>query len=138
MQYVVFHSIRAAGKHINTAKLIVANVPEKTSAQAVMDALDTAGKSGPFSDAGIPWGNHELKSDKKLPTGAVGVETAPVITWDELQNTREIRRITLRLQPADYTTIARAAQLDSLSIQKWCEQTLTAAAAAVVKNKTNA
>jgi hypothetical protein len=133
MQYVVFHTVRAAGRQIHTAKLVVTDVPEKTAATAVISALDAAGKSAAFSDAGIPWGNHEVKSGTKLPAGAGGVDDAPKITWEELQGTREIRRVTLRLQPADYTTISHAARLARLSMQKWCETTLVTAAEKAVK-----
>lgn len=128
MQYIVFHAIRAGQKVHRTAKLIVTDVPEKTSANAVMAVLEQAGKSSEFSEAGVAWGNHELKTDKSIPSGAIGVEEAPQVSYEDLQSTREVRRITLRLQPQDYAHILHAAKRSGLSIQKWCEQQLVNAA----------
>lgn len=128
MKYVVFHTVRAGNQVKRTAKLAVTEVPEKTSAQAVMNVLEEAGRAMEFSEAGIPWGNHEVKSDKNLPqnTDTTGVTE---VTWEQLQSTREIRRITLRFDARDYTNISRAAQQANKSMQQWCAQTLLDAAA---------
>lgn len=135
MRYIVFHSIRAGQKTIRTAKLAVTEVPAKTSSSAVMSALEAAGKAVEFSEAGIPWGNHEIKSDQALPKDAAGVEDAPEVTWEQLQSTREIRRITLRLPSQDYGHILTAAKRSGLSIQKWCEKTLAEAASGTEAGK---
>jgi hypothetical protein len=128
MRYIVFHAIRAGQKTHRTAKLAVTDVPEKTSANAVMSVLETSGKAHQFSEAGVLWGNHEVKSATSVPAGAEGVDEAPSVSWNELQNTREVRRVTLRLQPQDYGQIAHAAQRKGQSMQEWCVNTLVSAA----------
>lgn len=120
MKFIVFHSIRAGQKTHREAKLAVTDVPEKTSASAVMSVLEQAGKATDFSEAGVPWGNHEVRSDNKLPEGTSGVEQAPTVSWEELQETREVRRVTLRLDPQHYGQIKQAAVRDGMSIQAWC------------------
>lgn len=127
MEYAVCHSIRAGNKTVRTAKLVVTDVPEKTSATAVMSVLEQAGKAADFSEAGIAWGNHEVKSTKSLAAGTEGLDQAPRAGWEDLQSTREVRRVTLRLQPQDYAQILHAAKRRGMSIQKWCEATLTTA-----------
>ena len=121
MKYIVFHSIRVGQKTHREAKLTITDVPEKTSANAVMSALEQAGKAGDFSEAGVPWGNHEVRSDNnKTREGASGIDQAPTVSWEELQETREIRRVTLRLDAQHYSQIKQAAVRDGLSIQGWC------------------
>lgn len=129
MKYVVLHTIRAGQKTHRTAKLAVTDCPEKTSAHAVMSVLETAGKAADFSEAGVPWGNHEVKSASSLPSGTVGLDEVPAVTWDELQDTREVRRVTLRLPAADYGRISQAAARAGQSMQVWCHSTLMAATA---------
>lgn len=127
MRYIVVHTIRAGQKTIRTPKLAVTGVPEKTSGTAVAAVLEQAGKAVEFSDAGIPWGNHEVKTDKSLKD-VEGIDDAPAVSWEQLQSTREVRRVTLRLPAQDYSRILQAAKRSNMSIQKWCEAALTAAA----------
>lgn len=127
MRYVVVHTVRVGQKTVRTPKLVVTDVPEKTSSNAVAAALEQAGKAVEFSDAGIPWGNHEIKSDKALKD-VEGIDDAPTLSWVKLQETREVRRITLRLPAQDYARILQAAKRSNLSIQKWCEAALAASA----------
>jgi len=128
MRYIIFHSIRAGQKTHRTAKLVVTDVPEKTSASAVQSVLEQAGKAPEFSEAGVPWGNHEIKSATSAPKDATGIDEAPTVTWESLQSTREVRRVTLRLAPQDYGHIAQAAARASQSMQTWCVNTLLNAA----------
>lgn len=128
MEYVVCHLVRAGGKTLRAAKLVVTEVPDKTTATAVMDALEQAGKATDFAEAGIAWGNHEVTKAGKTTAEAHGLDQAPRVTWAELQDTREIRRVTLRLLGQDYATISRAAKRSGTSIQKWCENVLVTAA----------
>jgi hypothetical protein len=45
---------------------------------------------------------HEIKAEKSLPKGTMGVDDAPVLRWAELTASKAtLRRITLRLEPAD-------------------------------------
>lgn len=135
MQYVVLHTVRVGAKTIRNARLVVTDVPEKTSAAAVMNVLEEAGKAVDFADGGVTWGNHEVKSDKSLPADTAGVDDAPRVSWVKLQDSREIKRITLRLPSQDYARIRQAAQRSGKSIQKWCEHTLAAAATANEEEK---
>lgn len=130
MEYIVFHTIRAGTKTVRTAKFVVTDVPDKTSATAVMNLLETAGKAVDFAEAGVPWGNHEVKSSKQLPTDATGVDEAPRASWDALQDTRDVKRVTLRFAPQDYAKFVQSAKRASLSLQKWCESRLLTAAKA--------
>lgn len=135
MKYAVLHCIRAGQRVHRTARLIVDGAPEKTTASAVMTALEQAGKAVDFAEAGVPWGNHEIKNAKSLPAGTVGADDAPVITWDELNETRTVRRITLRLDPQDYARIHQAARRGDVSIQQWCVSALHKAAVAAENRK---
>jgi hypothetical protein len=129
VRYVVIRTVKAGQRVHRQARLVVADVPEKTDASAVMAALEVAGRATDFADAGIPWGNHEVKVDKQLAKGTAGVDEAPVVTWTELTSKpADLRRITLRLEPADYDLVHQAARRTNTSIQAWCVTTLRAAA----------
>lgn len=127
MRYIVVHTIRAGQRTIRTPKLAITDVPEKTSGTAVASVLEQSGKAVEFSEAGVPWGNHEVKSDKSLKD-IEGIDDVPAVSWAKLQETREVRRITLRLPAQDYALVLQAAKRSNMSIQKWCEAALAAAA----------
>ncbi|MGH3096451.1 MAG: hypothetical protein ACRDMV_10700 [Streptosporangiales bacterium] len=103
------------------------DVPEKTSAAVVMDALETAGKATDFAESGVAWGNHEVKAERNLPKGTAGTDEAPSLSWTDLTGSKTLRRITLRLTPADYARVHMSARRADTSIQDWCVQTLLAA-----------
>lgn len=128
MKFFVLHSIRAAGRTVRTPRLAVLDVPDKTKTDAVIEALDTAGRGVEFSDGGVPWGNHEVKSETQTLKEATVPGDLPSVNWKELTETKTVRRVTLRLDPADYAACVQAARKANKSIQVWCVDTLTAAA----------
>jgi hypothetical protein len=129
VRFVVIRTVKVGQRVHRQARLVVSDVPEKTDASAVMTALETAGKATDFADAGIPWGNHEVKAEKSLPKGTVDVDDAPVIRWEELTSSKAtLRRITLRLEPVDYDRVHQAARRTNTSIQTWCVHALVQAA----------
>ena len=139
MRYVVARVITSPAGAVRTARLLVTEVPERTSPEAVLAALEAAGLAGEFSEAGVPFGNHEIKADGRRgwPYGISGVreaEAAPwpgppanrpepaAITWADLTRERtrgEGRRVTLRLTDAEHARFTLAAQRAGASLQEW-------------------
>lgn len=128
MRFVVLHTVRAGARVHRTARLVITDVPEKTDASAVMEALEQAGRAGEFAEQGVAWGNHEVKSEKALPKGTTGVDEAPIVAWADLTGTQTLRRVTLRLEPAIYDQVHLAARRAGKSIQTWCVEALHTAA----------
>jgi hypothetical protein len=139
MRYVVARVITSPAGAVRTARLLVTDVPERTSPEAVLAALEAAGLAGEFSEAGVPFGNHDVKADGRRgwPYGISGVhdaEAAPwsgppakrpepaAITWADLTRERtrgEGRRVTLRLTDAEHARFTLAAQRAGASLQEW-------------------
>lgn len=132
MRYVVARVITSPTGSVRTARLLIVDVPDKTTVPEVLDALTTAGKAAEFSEAGVPFGNHEIKPDHRgWPFGISGIDEAPSITWGSLTKTPtrgDGRRITLRLTDGEYSTVALAAQRDGKSLQVWAMDVMLAAA----------
>lgn len=128
MRFVVIHAVKVGQRVHRQARLVVSDVPEKTDASSVMSTLETAGRATEFADAGISWGNHEVKAEGKLPKGTEGVDAAPTVTWEELTAPPALRRVTLRLEPTLYDQVHQAARRSDKSIQVWCVDALTTAA----------
>jgi hypothetical protein len=134
MRYVVIRSIHSpiAGD-VRTARLVLADVPDKTSVADVAEALTAAGRAAEFSEGGVLYGNHEIKAEGRSgwPKGIAEIESAPVLTWARLvqpPTPGEGRRVTLRLTPAEHATFTLAAQRAGVSLQTWCMDALTRAA----------
>ena len=139
MRYVVARVITSPAGAVRTARLLVTEVPERTSPEAVLAALEAAGLAAEFSEAGVPFGNHEIKADGRRgwPYGISGVheaEAAPwpgppanrpepaAITWADLTRERtrgEGRRVTLRLTDAEHARYSLAAGRAAVSLQEW-------------------
>lgn len=139
MRYVVARVITSPAGAIRTARLLVTDVPERTSPEQVLAALEAAGLAGDFSEAGVPFGNHEIRADghRGWPYGISGVHEAeaalwpgpPVkrpepaaITWADLTRERtrgEGRRVTLRLTDAEHSRYSLAASRAGASLQEW-------------------
>jgi hypothetical protein len=121
--------VRVGQRAYRQARLVISSVPEHTDVGAVMVALENAGKATEFADGGMAWGNHEVRPDRRLPKGTIGVDDAPLIRWEELAASKAaLRRITLRLEPADYDVVHRAARRTNISLQAWCVDALRKAA----------
>lgn len=120
--------IRAGQTVHRTARLVVDGIPEKTSMASVQETLEVAGKAVNFTEGGVPWGNHEIQTEKKLPAGVEGIEAAEAVAWESLKESKEFRRITLRMPPQDYGRITQAAARSGKSVNAWCIETLTNAA----------
>lgn len=73
MRYVVAHVINSPAGAVRTARLVISDVPDKTPVTDVMQALTDAGRAGEFSEAGVPFGNHEIKIEGRRgwPVSAV-------------------------------------------------------------------
>lgn len=153
MRYVVAHVINSPAGGVRTARLVISDVPDRTTVDEVMRALEAAGLTSPsaarrndprtrrrepwreggFSEAGVPFGNHEIKAEGRRgwPAGIAGIDAAPVVAWSRLTAERvqsEGRRITLRLEPAEYDRVALAATRAGESIQAWAMRALMIAA----------
>lgn len=129
MRFVVVRTVRVGQRAYRQARLVITNVPEQTDVGSVMVALECAGKATEFADGGMAWGNHEVRPDRQLPKETAGVDDAPVIRWEDMPAGRAtLRRITLRLEPADYDMVYRAAQRMNTSLQAWCVDALRKAA----------
>lgn len=133
MRYVVARVITSPAGSVRTARLSITDVPDGITTEKVIEALTSAGKAAEFSEAGIPFGNHEIKRDgqRGWPYGISGIDEAPATTWEQLTRkpTRnDGRRVTLRLTEGEYATISLAAQRDGDSLQTWAVDHLLAAA----------
>jgi hypothetical protein len=129
VRFVVVRTVKVGQRAFRQARLVIINVPEHTDAGTVMVALECAGRATEFADGGMAWGNHEVRPERRLAKGTVGVDEAPVIGWAELAAGRTtLRRITLRLEPADYDMVYRAARRTNTSLQAWCVDALRKAA----------
>lgn len=123
MRYVVARVITSPAGAVKTARLLITDVPSGTQLGDVLAALEAAGKSAEFSEAGVPFGNHEIKADTRgWPWGIHAIDEAPAVTWEKLSTppTRgEGRRVTLRLTDAEHARYSLAAQRAEQSLQEW-------------------
>jgi hypothetical protein len=139
MRYVVARVITSPTGAVRTARLLVTDVPERTSPEQVLAALEAAGLAAEFSEAGVPFGNHEIKADGRRgwPYGISGVREAEAvkwagppdkrpepaaIAWADLTRERgrnEGRRVTLRLTDAEHARYSLAAGREGASLQEW-------------------
>jgi hypothetical protein len=149
MRYVVARVITSPAGAVKTARLLVTDVPSGTQLGDVLAALEAAGLGGEFSEAGVPFGNHEVKPDSRgWPWGIHAIDEAAAVkwtswhdrrpepgsvTWEMLTRTRgrnEGRRVTLRLTDAEHATYSLAAQRAGQSLQEWMVAAADAAAVA--------
>jgi hypothetical protein len=132
MRYVVARVITSPVGAVRTARLLITDVPDKTTVQQVLDALTSAGKAAEFSEAGVPFGNHEIKPDHRgWPFGISGIDEATSITWERLTKVptrNDGRRATLRFTEAEFATVSLAAQRAGKSLQQWALDAMLAAA----------
>jgi hypothetical protein len=136
MRYVVARVITSPAGSVRTARLLITDVPDKTRTEAVLEALEAAGRSAEFSEGGVPFGNHEVRADghRGWPYGISGITEAPAITWENLTRPRtrgEGRRVTLRLTDGEYARYSLAAQRAGESLQEWFVTAAEARAAEV-------
>jgi hypothetical protein len=138
LRYVVARVIHSPAGAVRKARLVVADVPDKITIENVLEALTAAGKAAEFNEDGVPFGNHEIKRDgqRGWPYGISGIDEAPSITWERLTRkpSRKAedggKRITLRLDPAEFAAITLAAKHAGVSLQAWALDALLAAAGA--------
>lgn len=134
MRYMIAHVINSPAGAVRTARLIIDDVPDKTTKADVLDALTRHGDAARFSEAGIPFGNHEALAEGRAgwPKGVAGIAEAQHTTWERLTvaaPTNDLRRLTVRLSPAAYAAIQLAAQREAGgNLQRWSERVLIAAA----------
>jgi hypothetical protein len=138
MRYAVVRVISSpTAGDVRTARLVVSDVPDKTTVAQVAQALADAGREGEFSEGGVPFGNHELVAEgrggwRKGLAGIADAEAA-AIPWARLvtpPTRNDGRRITLRPTPAEHSRYSLAAQRAGVSLQQWCIDALEAAASA--------
>jgi hypothetical protein len=120
---------------VRAARLVVADVPDKTTVQDVAAALREAGRAADFSEGGVEFGNHEIRAEGRggWPKGIASLEDAPAVRWAALlapPTSGDARRITLRLAPAKHAAYTLAADRQGISLQQWCEAALDGAAQA--------
>lgn len=130
MHYAVVHVVRVGTRVAQRrVRLVITGVPERTPAEKVIEVLETAGRAVDFSEAGVRWGNHEVRDAEHLPAGTTDLDTAENVAWSSMVDDREIRRITLRLPAELYADVVLAAARADLRLQGWCEAVLRHAAA---------
>lgn len=126
VRMAVAHTLRTFEGTTNRVKLIIDNVPEKTTHGEIAKILTEKGKASEFTEAGVPWANHSFKKESPKTgwgKGVTGAEEAPVIDWEALTTAKvEIKRITLRFEMPLYNSAVDAAAREGLSIQKWFEK----------------
>jgi hypothetical protein len=124
MMYVVARVITSPTGKYRTARLRVTDAPPHTTLEQVLAALEADGRAAEFSEAGVPFGNHEVKADgtRGWPYGITGIAEAPAVTWADLTREkprREGRRVTLRLTDAEHARYSLAAMREGMSLQSW-------------------
>jgi hypothetical protein len=122
MRYVIARTITSPTGTTRTARLVVADAPPKTTLEQVLAALEHAGKAAEFSEAGVPFGNHEVRADgtRGWPFGITGIDAAPVIAWADLTADGPAgKRITLRPSPEQHARYTLAAQREGVSLSTW-------------------
>lgn len=133
MIYAVARVITSPTGAVRTARLVIDDVPDKTTVHDVLAALEAAGKAAEFSEGGVPFGNHEIKGNTRgWPFAIAGIEDAPRITWAKLTappSRADGRRVTLRLTDAEHARYTLAAQRSGLSLQEWMVEAAEAHAA---------
>lgn len=132
MRFAVAHVINSPGGAVKTARLVVADVPDKTTKDDVLGALMRAGYGGRFSEAGIPFGNHDVVAEARgaWPKGLAGVDSAEAVAWAKLTaepKRYDGRRLTLRVTDAEHARLSLAATRAGLSLQEWAVGALLAA-----------
>jgi hypothetical protein len=140
MRYVIARVITSPTGHYRTARLVVTDAPPKTTLEQVLEALERAGRAAEFSEAGVPFGNHEVRADgtRGWPYGITGIDTAPAITWADLtadQPKAAGKRITLRPTPAQHARYKLAAEREGVSLDTWMLRAADHAAAPVAAHR---
>jgi hypothetical protein len=135
MRYLLAHVISSPGGAVRTARLIIDDVPDKTTKADVIEALTNHGDAATYSEGGIPFGNHEVLAETRAGWAKVAkVGDAKRTTWERLTVAaphNDIRRLTVRLSPAEYAAIQLAAQREAGgNLQQWSAGVLMAAAIA--------
>jgi hypothetical protein len=136
MRYVVARTITSPTGSYRTARLVVTDAPPKTTLEQVLAALEHAGKLAEFSEAGVPFGNHEVRADgtRGWPFGITGIDEAPSVTWADLTAERPRaagKRITLRPSPEQHARYKLAAEREGVSLDTWMLRAADRAAAPV-------
>lgn len=130
MRFAVIHTVRVGQRVHRKVRLVINGVPERTDAGSMISVLEASGRAGEFSEAGVAWGNHEVRVAERLPKGTVDLDAAPTVDWSSMVDQQTVRRITLRLDAPIYDKVLLAAKWSSRSIQSWCVETLQTAALA--------
>lgn len=126
----VVETVRLVGRSHHRLRLVVTEVPDDVRRLAVMLALANAGYDAKFSSGGLAWANHRLLTDGRWPPMLqAGAEAVTTVTWTQLlEQADQARSLTLKLAPADYASLALAADAAGEQLYPWCRQALLAAA----------
>jgi hypothetical protein len=134
MRFAIVRLVRSpVAGDVRTARLVVADVPDRTTAAQLAQALTDAGRAGELSEGGIPFGNHEIITEGRAGwrKGVAGLADAPSVTWAML-TTPPVRsegpRMTLRLTAAEHARFTMAAERVGDSLQSWAVAALVTAA----------
>jgi hypothetical protein len=134
MRYAIVRAIHSpTAGDIRSARLVLGDVPDKTTVAEVAQSLIEAGRAAEFSEAGVEFGNHEIIAEGRAGwrKGVEGLGDAPVLTWHRLITpplASDGKRVTLRLTPAEHQRVSMAAERAGLSLQSWCMARLLPAA----------
>lgn len=128
VRWAVFHVLMVAGRRQYHPVLELEGVPEGTPRREVIAALEGAGATARFSDAGVAWANHTVLPEPRWPAASEWNGAVQRWAWEALQGAQDARNITLVLPPAEYAAVVLAARGARESVNAWCRRTLTTAA----------
>lgn len=69
-----------------TALLIIGDVPDGTTRDDVMAALEASGRAAAYTGNGKPFAGHDLRGETSLgwPSGLIIPDDVPTAAWDQL------------------------------------------------------
>lgn len=137
MEFVVLQTIRVSGRARHIIRGVVSDVPERTTARAVAEAVEAAGYAP--AEAGIPWANHVVRAADKVPGAERSPAGCPEWTWDELTAAADrpaLRQLNVRIPRKLYGECEAAAAAAGIKLRPWVEYVLTAAVQPVAADVT--
>jgi len=127
LDWAVVHRMRYGGRVVSAPALIITAVPEEVSRASLRSALEAAGHTVSFSEAGVAWANHSL-----LPRGQWPLEWASegrpgLLSYERLlaQGT-EPHRLTVALPAQLWALATLTARGRDLALSAWVAELINA------------
>jgi len=122
----VVHQLHRPGlrRRALVRRLILEDVPERTTRGEVLEALETAGLAAVYAEGGVPWANHQLLPERRWPDVWDAGPPPAEWTWEALTGPHKGKKLGLRLAPDEWADVTTAARMSGLSVQAWANRVL--------------